>query len=194
MKKRGGGKAKGAAFERDICRRLSLWYTNGKQDDVFWRSAISGGRATTSGRTTYFYHSKGKRPRIGRREAKELPHVAGDVCAVHPEGFKFVDEWFVECKHVRDLQLHRFLIAQGKLWVFWIQACTQAEQHHKLPMLIARQSGGFPELLLLDIAGWAKLRKEGKLQYARAVIDESTFVCMLSDLLGARNGAKTRSK
>jgi len=46
--RKGGGKAKGASFERDICRRLSLWVSAGKQEDVFWRSAMSGGRSTVA--------------------------------------------------------------------------------------------------------------------------------------------------
>ena len=44
--KRGGGSAKGSSFEREICKRLSLWWTEGERDDVFWRTAGSGGRAT----------------------------------------------------------------------------------------------------------------------------------------------------
>lgn len=43
-------KGKGSAFERYVCRELSLWYTNGKRDDLFWRSAMSGGMATVRGR------------------------------------------------------------------------------------------------------------------------------------------------
>lgn len=48
--------AKGSTFERKICKDLSLWWTGGKDDDCFWRSSMSGGRATIRGR-------KGKRTR-----------------------------------------------------------------------------------------------------------------------------------
>lgn len=47
---------KGANFERDTCRQLSLWWTEGGRDDVFWRTAGSGARATSrgkAGRSTY---------------------------------------------------------------------------------------------------------------------------------------------
>jgi len=121
----GGGKSKGAAYEREVCRRLSLYVTGGKRDDVFWRSAMSGGRATIKG----------------------IAHVAGDICAVHPDGYDFASRWFVECKHYRDLQLHRFLIQEGRLWNFWIKAGEEAEKHYKLPLLIVKQNG-FPELLI----------------------------------------------
>lgn len=42
--------SKGSAFERDICRRLSLWCSETKTDDLFWRTGGSGGRAKVRGR------------------------------------------------------------------------------------------------------------------------------------------------
>lgn len=38
---------KGSDYERLLCERLSLWWTDGERDDVFWRTAGSGARATT---------------------------------------------------------------------------------------------------------------------------------------------------
>lgn len=40
------GSRKGSAFEREMARQFSLWWTNGKEDDVFWRTPMSGGRST----------------------------------------------------------------------------------------------------------------------------------------------------
>lgn len=45
---------KGSAFERWFCRELSLWWSEGKDDDLFWRTAGSGARANVRSR-------KGKR-------------------------------------------------------------------------------------------------------------------------------------
>jgi hypothetical protein len=42
--------AKGGQFEREICRTLSNWWTGDKEDDLFWRTSQSGGRATVRGR------------------------------------------------------------------------------------------------------------------------------------------------
>jgi hypothetical protein len=36
---------KGASFERQVAKELSLWWTHGARDDVFWRTNASGGRA-----------------------------------------------------------------------------------------------------------------------------------------------------
>src|SRR4249919_3894092 len=95
----GGGKQKGSVFERQVCRRLSLWVTNNEKQDVFWRSAMSGGRAT-----------------VARGKVRQC----GDVCAVAEEGYAFCNSWFVECKHVRSLNLDSFLIkSTGALDKFW---------------------------------------------------------------------------
>lgn len=47
---------KGSAFEREICKRLSEWWTDGRRGDIFWRTTTSGARATTraaKGQSTY---------------------------------------------------------------------------------------------------------------------------------------------
>lgn len=52
--------AKGGQFERDICKRLSVWWQGDADADVcFWRTSQSGGRATTrakSGKRTNAAH------------------------------------------------------------------------------------------------------------------------------------------
>jgi hypothetical protein len=133
----GGGKAKGTAFERKVCKDLSLWVSHGSDPDLFWRSAISGGRATVLLK--------------GGRSIKP----AGDICAVDPAGHKLTDRYFIECKHDRNLELSRFLCHTGKLWKFWEKAVQQAVDHRRSPMLIARQNN-FPILLLVYVG---KLRK-----------------------------------
>lgn len=46
-RKKGCSMRKGSVFERKMCKMLSLWWTRGKRDDVFWRTSGSGARATT---------------------------------------------------------------------------------------------------------------------------------------------------
>lgn len=128
--KAGGGKQKGSKFEREVCRDLSLWVTHGDDPNLFWRSAISGGRATV-------LLSKG-------RSIKP----AGDICAVDPNGHKLTDRYFIECKHNRNLELHRFLVHEGKLWRYWEVCVKQALAHRRSPMLVAKQDR-FPTLMLL---------------------------------------------
>jgi hypothetical protein len=63
-----GRSKKGSKYERQFSVMLSLWWTNGKNDDCFWRTAGSGGRAR-------------------RRGAQKRTHGQhGDICATHPDG------------------------------------------------------------------------------------------------------------
>src|SRR5574343_1504424 len=73
--------AKGSAFEREVCKKLSLWWTHGERDDVFWRTAGSGARATT--------RSKGGRKTFGQY---------GDVQATDPIGQPLIDLFSIEIK------------------------------------------------------------------------------------------------
>lgn len=122
--KRGRSKAKGSSFERQICKALSHWLSKGKSTDLFWRTSLSGGRATVQ-------HRKGVKVR-----------QAGDICAVSPEGHAFTEIWYCECKHIKNMNLSGFLIAnQGPLSVFWPVACREAEKHGLQPMIIIRSRG-----------------------------------------------------
>lgn len=128
--KPGGGKAKGSAFERDICRRLSLWVSNGQHVDLFWRSAMSGGRAT-----------------VQRKKGVSI-RQSGDITAVAPEGHALTDRFYIECKSYRALQIDRFIfLGQGTLGRFWKETAKQARQYGRKPMLIFKQNG-FPVLVL----------------------------------------------
>ena len=73
--------AKGSSFERDICKQLSLWWTDYKRDDVFWRTAGSGARATV--------RSKKKKGTFGQH---------GDVQATDPIGQPLMDIFSIELK------------------------------------------------------------------------------------------------
>lgn len=121
--RKGGGKQKGASFERLTCRELSLWLSQGANEDLFWRSAMSGGRSTVAA-------AKGKR----------LATQCGDISAIHPLGAKLTDRFLIENKAYKDLNFVGLLLKRGKLADFWLETCKQARQYEKLPMLIAKQN------------------------------------------------------
>jgi hypothetical protein len=138
--KKGGGKGKGSTFERKVCGILSLWLSNGVRDDLLWRSAISGGRAT-----------------VAEKAGKKLAHVSGDICAVHPEGYPLVEAFFIECKHYRKLGFEALLFRSGgELWKFWQVALRKAKQQGKLPMMVVRQNG-LPILFVVNDKGRVNL-------------------------------------
>lgn len=125
------GKQKGSAFEREICQALSLWLSAGRDKDLFWRSAMSGGRAT-----------------VGFNRGDVLSRQAGDICAVHPDGHQLTDRFYLECKFYKDLDLRAFLVGRGKLASFWGETQTQARKYRKRPLLIAKQNN-FPTMVLV---------------------------------------------
>lgn len=131
----GGGKAKGASFEREICRQLSLWISNETQEDVFWRSAMSGGRSTVA-------HAKGKR----------LANQAGDITAIHPIGQPMIDRFILECKDYTDLNFIGLLKGTGNLIQFWCETVLAAARYGKQPFLVAHQARQ-PTMVCLSAGG-----------------------------------------
>jgi len=140
------GKIKGAQFERKVCVALSLWVSAGKRNDIFWRSAMSGGRATLEGRKVSALP--------GRVRLRKHHSQAGDVSAVHPIGAVFVSRYVVECKTYRDLHyqsiIHNAGIANSIL-AFWL-ALLKSASADRHPMLICKQNHG-PCLVALDSYG-----------------------------------------
>ena len=74
-----------------------------------------------------------------------MHHVVGDICAVAPEGHKLTDRFFIECKHVKKLDIASFILNdRGALAKFWKQACKQAREHMRQPLLIAKENNREP--------------------------------------------------
>ena len=74
--------AKGSQYERDICRLLSEWWSNGERDDCFWRTSNSGGRATTR-----------------KQKGKDTKGQHGDMTATDSHGKPFLDAFTIEMKN-----------------------------------------------------------------------------------------------
>lgn len=72
---------KGSNFERDICKQFSRWWSYGERDDIFWRTAGSGARASM-------------------RFKKFIPthDSAGDIMAIDPIGKPFTEKFLIELK------------------------------------------------------------------------------------------------
>lgn len=137
--KAGGGKGKGSGFERAICKDLSLWITNNKKEDVFWRSAMSGGRST-----------------VALRAGKKLGAQAGDISSVHKAGNAFIETFMVECKNYQKLNFESLVKRKGKLLEFWKIASQEASRYNKIPMLVAKQNH-YPTVVCFTTQGMQKL-------------------------------------
>lgn len=75
--------AKGGAFENEICKALSLWWTGGEVDDVFRRTQSSGGGFTRKAQKT-----TGKKTQL----------QSGDITYRLAIGEPLMREWSIECK------------------------------------------------------------------------------------------------
>lgn len=108
--------SKGSVFERQVCGDLSRWWTHGERDDVFWRTAGSGGRATTR-----------------QQRGKQTAGGHGDIAAVDPIGEPLMRAFCFELKrgYSRDTVHHvidRPDRAAEQVWeAFVAQAAASAE-------------------------------------------------------------------
>ena len=128
----GGGHSKGASFEREVCKDLSLWLSAGDHDDLLWRSAMSGGRATV----------RFKKGRTSRS-------LAGDISPISAGGEKLTDIFLLECKHYRDLQMiGLYMGLKSGVNLHWQETVEDASRHEKWPLLIAKQNRLAPFVLL----------------------------------------------
>lgn len=122
---------KGGSFERDQCRFLSLWFTNGERDDVFWRNRTRRTHVSPDGK-----------------------HQLGDVMAVHSLGIPLVEVLNIELKTGYSVKKKKGVVPWDLLDIidanpkltkkdsvptiikFWKQAVTDADISKRIPMLI----------------------------------------------------------
>ncbi len=145
--KKGRSKAKGGSFEREVCKALSLWWTNGKYDDIFRRSATSGGQATV-------------RSKKGKRTTGQY----GDIAIAHPEGQSLIDLCTVECKDGYPGQSTCDLIDKAhqkntKYGEFFDQ-CEKEREEADVPywLLIARRKSK-QKMIYMPITLYLQLKK-----------------------------------
>jgi len=72
---------KGSDWERTVSKRFSLWWTDGDRDDIFWRTSVSGARAT-----------------IRAKQGKKTKNQYGDLSFTDPIGKPLIDYFLVELK------------------------------------------------------------------------------------------------
>ena len=124
-RRKGSGKAKGSSFEREISKRLSLWWTGGESSQVFWRNS-------------------GFLSRAGDR----VEHQYGDVHAIDERGKWFVKNINIELKFYKDLRVLDVVDKPGKEHVtlldHWKQCCRDATGSKREPMLIAKRNFAEP--------------------------------------------------
>ena len=127
--------AKGKDFERETSRELSMWITGNKDPDAVWYTKSSGGRAT---RRKQLYN-----------ESRKYDH--GDLGPDDSSTEFFFNRFSLELKtgyaskRTKSYQLWSILdmidSQQGTPWIyqFWSEACLDAKESEREPMLIFRR-------------------------------------------------------
>lgn len=129
-------KQKGSSFERVVAKRLSLWLSELKRDDLLRRTQGSGAAATVLAKT-------------GNLAESNLTAEAGDIGAAYPEANWFVDYFFIECKRYRTLDLHKLFYEQsGLMTPIWKTARHQALEAGKCPMLVFKEDRRKPLIVV----------------------------------------------
>lgn len=124
--------AKGNDFERNCCRSLSLWWTEGRRDDIFWRNRTRN--------TTQTPHAE---------------HQLGDITSVHHIGIPFIETFNVELKtgysktragkRTKNIPWDLLDLLDGKpdakkiIHVFWQQTEQDAAISKRFPLLIFKR-------------------------------------------------------
>lgn len=107
----------GSMFERKFCRDLSLWFSQGRHDDIFYRSCGSGGRATKKGTSLH----------------------QGDVCSFRESGFDLTNLFMIELKGYTTLPIFSFFgCSTGKVAKWWQKLAKSAEKYEKIPWLVLK--------------------------------------------------------
>jgi len=120
---RSKSKQKGAAFERSICKQLSLWVSGGKREDLFWRSAMSGGRATV------------------HKDKSKVGAQAGDICSIDPMSSELVSKYYIECKNYKDLNFDSYIYSdKGILSSLIEETLKQSYLYNKKLMMIFKEA------------------------------------------------------
>lgn len=171
-KKTRPGAGKGSDFERQVCRKLSGWLSNGKSEDLFWRTAMSGGRAT-----------------LHLKRGVKSSAQAGDISMVKAEGAWLVERFVIECKTYKDLQIiHGIFDTKGLLSQFWATICKEAFVHGKLPILIAHENR--TPTMFMTTTGGATMLGLGRLDRVATFPRWPAVVFKFDDVLLSPNPAR----
>jgi len=123
------GKQKGSEWERKCCKTFSLWWTDGKRKDIFWRTASSGGRFSQGHCQTH----------------------SGDMCAIDPIGEPLIEKFSFEFKHYKEFNLFELIDPPKKTYLieaFWQQCVEDAEKAGKEPWLVMKRNMFKPYMIL----------------------------------------------
>lgn len=152
-------KEKGLIHEWKICKSLSLWYTKGKRDDIFYPTSSSGARAT-------------KR----MKDNISTANSCGDVGALDHIGFSIIEQYIFELKSgyskgppSQQIQIVELLDNRNKklpILIQWIKKLKKEAKKHnrKHPVLIFRRDRKDSCIVFFDYT-WEMIRSNNQREF-----------------------------
>jgi len=137
--KKGKSKEKGSSFERLISKELSLWLTNNKRDDIFWRTHSSGALGTISKKQSQY----------------------GDIMSIDDLGKILTDNFNIECRHGKCIKVKDLIYQPTKssMVQFLKEGIINANTSHRRPLWIFRENGKLI-MVIMNLEDWLKYSKE----------------------------------
>jgi len=162
------GKRKGSNYERDISKKLSLWLSDGKEDDIFWRSQGSGSRHT-----------------IRYKKNLKLEGQSGDIASTR-SGISedFLKVFSIEIKFYKDINLWGLITGNNcGILDFWKQANEQAKKVGRIPILISKEN--YKPTLFISTKEFYNIIKNFKLKPELEVnlSNQKIFIWKLENIL-----------
>lgn len=184
--------SKGATFERFICPLLSQWWAG--RDDIFWRSAGSGARATVRG-----------------RKGKETSGQHSDMAAIDPIGAPLLDAFTIEMKRgYPKANLHDLFDNTGRIkshpLLEWIDQVEESyERAGSYSWLIIHRRDRRAALVYMPLAAYEVLstsalrQYRGRLHWKKMILpvpgrQEQLVVLTLAEILKCVSPMKLRER
>jgi hypothetical protein len=164
-KKRVNGSRKGSAFEREICKKLSLWFSHGNREDLFHRTAGSGARST-----------------VRAKKGKATANSAGDIGYLDAIGKPLIEAITFELKcgynHADTTALIDTLPQRKKpqLLEFVWQAVISSQNAKSRYWAVIHKRNGKQTLIHFPLSMWMKIQEHYNETTDTVMAEHYTFV------------------
>jgi len=141
--------SKGSEFERALCKQLSLWWTYGERNDVFWRAASSGAMAT-------------QRQKTGQTAFGQY----GDIQSTDPIGQPLTSVFSIEAKRgYKDATfwdiMNSLQTKAAKPWELWFVQALEAKMFsNALSAMLIHKTDRRQALVYFEYKVFKMLRKK----------------------------------
>lgn len=164
--RKGGSKPKGAAAEREVAKLLSLWWTNGEDDSVFYLTAGSGARQTSR-----------------RKCGMDTHNSAGDLGYLDISGKPLIDKVLFEIKRGYNNRLDVLSVVDAKvtakpnILLQWLEKAEQEKEDNQRNHVFLIMRRDYKEyVIVIPIALSEKIEKVKKVHTSRRLTLLDTYM------------------